>query len=1453
MLSHFFKINPRGQYANKTIKVLLENLVRVHPGLATGTANVLSHLFPQHCTMMTEMGNFKGAMPTRLLGGNKAEMEGFVSPGRDAYEKITNYGNTWAFDADYWAYAFMIEMLRLCEHSSATILVKRGMDHAICARNSKDRGGQYEKRFGDQILPHMPFDEADAQKKVRELAAMVKCRGNPTYFFTITCNQPKFPGLAQFHEALLDSGQDPMPWAPYLTRLWHRSTRLLLEWLTNDDTVMGAWTDLMWRHEFQNEKANLSHIHALAFTQDAVNDEDSLVRAEAFATARDRVTANIGTAFAYIRDPDHRASLEKEAWDLQRHVCGPNCQRPARDGSGEMECRLRLPKLPCCQSFYREVQSKVSDEVLDILVELELAEVSPKGRVDLHHELRGGEHHYVRGAFDHFVSPFVAEVFEETHSHMNVQVADNRFTHAYLMKYAAGEEERVLVRTKPHHSAEETAVEVGQLQGIKNTPKADARITKRERAPPIGRKITETEILCATQNLPLFHLSMEPVWASTGPPEERYVTRKRCAKPSADTSDMVEEIIEAHNNARASLPPERQFTTAQCFAFERYYTAEFNPDKVQCYEMRPPELLDVTWNSYWQIVARTVNAIKGKKPMWDPYILSGDVFSEGLICMRRKRVLLRPAFFYEDRYAEIRDAFDARCGSDVCQDVRQLPYRVSAKLVAWDAKAAFLVPNAIAPRDGFRWLVHQILLTTVFEDESELYGNSLLDTANRLGCGPTMPNLRRCILEDLRRWPIGPTALWNVIRQSYDEIGVMNGDDQSRLYTMSVPVLISSLNDAHRVQWVKALKFINSRQEQVEIPAWGRLPGQSDASWNEQQKSRDVLFGQLQDIRKHACPVPERWYQAQLILLMGPPGAGKTHILLHVMLECRRLGIPCQITSSKAQRALKLGGVHIHELFGFKAKHGAVAISESGLATLRQQPWRVQILQELQVLLIDEFADVGADLMLAVDRTLRILRGNPRPFGGVTVFGGGDHYQLPAVNMRSTFKAHLVRNNFVCLHLQHMVRATDPVLQHFITTMRKALLSEEDIAWVLNFLGRCPRVTSIPEWAHVTMATRNAIHHALEDVAQMTTERIYRFRAMDKVKTWQGYVDIPANTEEAEHADALLSSQTELPSQVVLIENWLTRISKNYDKKRNLLNGAVGTLTSAVGANASDAAVTLTLEDGKHVTIRYMESHEVLSKSGKYYKRFQVPLEVAKFLTVHDLQGLTVDKIFTSLCSQTRSYLWDRTQLLTIVSRVHTPAGLNILPGNLALLEPILRRRKRMAGRIDSWIASVDMLEPPATRPHLTVSVPPSDNMHAEPLHYVDASEAPYNCVYILQSKPRPTMSKVGSAYDLQKRLKLHNSLGGGTRCTLPSYTKPWVLVAYVCGFPSHPPDEKLGRELAYNFETEHRKVPTAGGLRDVLVDLDIAVNLIRSWNRRGHNFSLRLETSVSQRVRRGA
>ena len=59
-------------------------------------------------------------------------------------------------------------------------------------------------------------------------------------------------------------------------------------------------------------------------------------------------------------------------------------------------------------------------------------------------------------------------------------------------------------------------------------------------------------------------------------------------------------------------------------------------------------------------------------------------------------------------------------------------------------------------------------------------------------------------------------------------------------------------------------------------------------------------------------------------LLVGPPGSGKAHILLIAQTYALSQCLNTQLVAMSSERARKLGGEHIHLLFGLPVSHGQI-------------------------------------------------------------------------------------------------------------------------------------------------------------------------------------------------------------------------------------------------------------------------------------------------------------------------------------------------------------------------------------------------------------------------------------------------------------------------------------------------------------------------------------------------
>ena len=127
------------------------------------------------------------------------------------------------------------------------------------------------------------------------------------------------------------------------------------------------------------------------------------------------------------------------------------------------------------------------------------------------------------------------------------------------------------------------------------------------------------------------------------------------------------------------------------------------------------------------------------------------------------------------------------------------------------------------------------------------------------------------------------------------------------------------------------------------------------------------------------------------VFVTGRAGTGKSTILNHLSFHTSKIIAVCAPTGVAA---LNVAGQTIHSLL--RLPTGVIADHE-----LDQPAELKKMLAAIDTLVIDEVSMVSADLMDAIDRSLRQARGRGHdPFGGVQIIMFGDPYQLPPVPPR---------------------------------------------------------------------------------------------------------------------------------------------------------------------------------------------------------------------------------------------------------------------------------------------------------------------------------------------------------------------------------------------------------------------------------------------------------------------
>ena len=136
------------------------------------------------------------------------------------------------------------------------------------------------------------------------------------------------------------------------------------------------------------------------------------------------------------------------------------------------------------------------------------------------------------------------------------------------------------------------------------------------------------------------------------------------------------------------------------------------------------------------------------------------------------------------------------------------------------------------------------------------------------------------------------------------------------------------------------------------------------------------------------------------LFLTGKAGTGKTTFLHHI---ANTVNKRCVVVAPTGVAAVNASGVTIHSFFQLPLCPYLPDVKE--LVTEYQMPDRytqlrkekINIIRTLDLLIIDEISMVRADLLDAIDMTLRRYRRNSKPFGGVQLLMIGDVQQLPPV------------------------------------------------------------------------------------------------------------------------------------------------------------------------------------------------------------------------------------------------------------------------------------------------------------------------------------------------------------------------------------------------------------------------------------------------------------------------
>jgi hypothetical protein len=357
------------------------------------------------------------------------------------------------------------------------------------------------------------------------------------------------------------------------------------------------------------------------------------------------------------------------------------------------------------------------------------------------------------------------------------------------------------------------------------------------------------------------------------------------------------------------------------------------------------------------------------------------------------------------------------------------------------------------------------------------------------------------------------------------------------------------------------------------------------------------------------------------LFLTGKAGTGKTTFLKYISQHSHKQVL---VAAPTGVAAINAGGVTLHSLFQLPFEP---YIPNSRIKdTFKFGKQKQDLLRQAELLIIDEVSMLRADMLDAIDTTLRFIRRNHKPFGGIQMLYIGDMFQLPPVvkeeewtllkeYYKSPFFFHakaLQQAPPLYLELKKVYRQREQRFVDLLNRVRNNELTEADRA-LLNERYR-PNYHPSGDNKQIILCTHNY------QADRINTEKLAAIP--QPAHTFAGEItgEFP---EYALPTDMHL--QLKEGAQIMFIKN-------DSGDERRYYNGKIAEIIEIsddkifVRPEGSEEAFQLTPEIWKNV--RYTvnkEKNEINEEELGSFKQY--PVRLAWAITIHKSQGLTFDHV----------------------------------------------------------------------------------------------------------------------------------------------------------------------------------------------------------------------------------
>ncbi|MDD5217947.1 MAG: DEAD/DEAH box helicase [Candidatus Omnitrophica bacterium] len=351
------------------------------------------------------------------------------------------------------------------------------------------------------------------------------------------------------------------------------------------------------------------------------------------------------------------------------------------------------------------------------------------------------------------------------------------------------------------------------------------------------------------------------------------------------------------------------------------------------------------------------------------------------------------------------------------------------------------------------------------------------------------------------------------------------------------------------------------------------------------------------------------------LFLTGEAGTGKTTFLKYFRQNTKKKYV---VLAPTGIAAIHIGGQTLHSFFNFPL----MLIRADDIRVLKRHE---RLFAALELVIVDEASMMRADLLDAMDQSLRLNKGNMlMPFGGVQMVLIGDMHQLPPVvsreltdhyprmyDSRYFFSSRAFRAvDFKYFSFTKIYRQKGRAFTALLNKIRMNQIDARDLAELNSRVDK-----SCDDYEDCIILTpTNAQAKAINEARlSKLASPVFEYPAMI-----QGAFDAGSYPNE-------VNLQLKVGAQVLMIKN---------DAEKRWVNGSIG---EVIGLTEDQVRVRIGQEvyevdpvSWEKVKYTYdEESNNITEEVTGVYEQY--PMKLAWAITIHKSQGLTFDRLILDI------------------------------------------------------------------------------------------------------------------------------------------------------------------------------------------------------------------------------